>query len=135
MAAVLTPALITRGVTSVPVEVVLSWEGTTRAAKVDSYTCTSPHTYLTLNGAPLADVNECSTSNGGCAHNCTNLEGSFSCSCRDGFFLGEDNRVCLDSDECLDNECSQICVNLIGGFRCECGDGYTLEGDGSSCSG
>ena len=33
------------------------------------------------------DINECNESNGGCIYNCTNTEGSFECSCRDGYKL------------------------------------------------
>ena len=40
------------------------------------------------------DVNECATNNGGCAHICTNTEGSFVCSCRAGFVLAGDGRGC-----------------------------------------
>lgn len=40
------------------------------------------------------DVNECNTDNGGCHHNCTNAEGSFTCSCKDGFHLRDDDLNC-----------------------------------------
>ena len=73
--------------------------------------------------------------NGGCAHDCVNLDGSFECSCRDGFSLESDNRTCADIDECSTGVCSQRCVNLNGGFRCECDPGYALEPDGFTCSG
>jgi len=33
----------------------------------------------------VSDVNECDTNNGGCAHNCSNSEGSFECTCLDGY--------------------------------------------------
>ena len=42
----------------------------------------------------LSDINECALDLDGCDHNCTNTEGSFVCSCRDGFFLDEDERSC-----------------------------------------
>ena len=41
-----------------------------------------------------ADINECSTNNGGCAHNCANTQGSFMCSCRSGFQLASDGFSC-----------------------------------------
>ena len=81
------------------------------------------------------DMDECSSSNGGCDHNCLNLEGSFECSCRDGFVLGEDSMSCEDIDECLTDQCSHTCVNLAGGFRCECPEGYLLDGSGTLCVG
>ena len=37
------------------------------------------------------DVNECSDSNGGCQHNCTNTIGSYYCSCAAGYSLDNDN--------------------------------------------
>ena len=37
------------------------------------------------------DVNECSDSNGGCQHNCTNTIGSYYCSCVAGYSLDDDN--------------------------------------------
>ena len=45
----------------------------------------------------LADVNECDTNNGGCDqdHFCSNTQGSFECSCGEGYVLGTDNFSCL----------------------------------------
>ena len=40
------------------------------------------------------DIDECLTSNGGCDHICTDGQGSYTCSCRSGFFLEADNRSC-----------------------------------------
>ena len=82
-----------------------------------------------------ADIDECSSSNGGCAHNCTNLVGGHECSCRDGYTLGADNKTCADIDECADSLCGQTCVNLPGEFRCECQEGYDLDEDKLSCNG
>ena len=46
-------------------------------------------------GCPvLTDVDECLESNGGCDHNCTNLEGSFECSCLAGFALNVTDGGC-----------------------------------------
>ncbi len=41
------------------------------------------------------DIDECVLLNGGCAHNCINLNGGHECACRDGFTLEADNRNCL----------------------------------------
>ena len=83
-----------------------------------------------------ADVDECSTSNGGCAHTCSNLEGSYVCSCRDGFMLGGDSVTCEDINECLAmSHCDHTCDNLVGGFRCSCDAGYVLDEDLVSCNG
>ena len=40
------------------------------------------------------NVNECATNNGGCAHTCTDTEGSFTCSCRSGFVLASNGLDC-----------------------------------------
>ena len=42
----------------------------------------------------FTDINECAESNGGCSHNCNNTEGSFECSCREGYLLHDDGRQC-----------------------------------------
>ena len=42
----------------------------------------------------LADMNECSVNNGGCEHDCDDLDGSYRCSCRTGFLLGNDAHSC-----------------------------------------
>ena len=43
----------------------------------------------------LTDVNECDTNNGGCDHSCTNTQGSFECSCDEGYILDSDDFSCL----------------------------------------
>ena len=40
------------------------------------------------------DIDECELSNGGCEHHCSNLIGSYGCSCDDGFVLNSDDRNC-----------------------------------------
>ena len=42
----------------------------------------------------FADVDECAGNRGGCQQICTNTDGSFVCSCRDGFRLASDGRSC-----------------------------------------
>ena len=39
--------------------------------------------------------NECATANGGCDHMCQNTPSSYTCSCRDGYTLDEDNHNCI----------------------------------------
>ena len=41
------------------------------------------------------DVNECSTGNGGCDHSCTNTNGSYICSCDDGYALSSNGHTCI----------------------------------------
>ena len=42
----------------------------------------------------VSDVNECSTNNGGCAHNCVNNAGSYSCTCNTGYTLSGNGKTC-----------------------------------------
>ena len=41
-----------------------------------------------------SDVNECTDNNGGCEHICVNNEGSYSCSCKNGYSLNINGRNC-----------------------------------------
>ena len=45
------------------------------------------------------DIDECAENSDGCEQMCTDTDGSFECSCRDGFRLGSDGRSC-------DGECT-----------------------------
>ena len=42
----------------------------------------------------LADIDECQDNNGGCSQDCSNTEGSYSCSCKEGYQLQSDNANC-----------------------------------------
>ena len=41
-----------------------------------------------------SDIDECVNDNGGCDHTCTNIAGSYKCSCKDGFELDSDQHQC-----------------------------------------
>lgn len=43
---------------------------------------------------PFADIDECTIMNGGCETHCTNSEGSYECSCSEGYALMPDLRTC-----------------------------------------
>ena len=61
----------------------------------DGHTCTGKQhsdSRLWLQYTAI-DIDECSVNNGGCEHNCTNTEGSFVCSCVEGYSL-ERNMFC-----------------------------------------
>ena len=47
----------------------------------------------------VLDINECEDNNGGCSQICTNTEGSFDCSCTDGYLLHSDGRQCTGTIE------------------------------------
>ena len=40
------------------------------------------------------DINECSTNNGGCSQKCSNTDGSYYCSCSEGYRLKSDAFSC-----------------------------------------
>lgn len=42
-----------------------------------------------------ADINECEEINGRCEQTCNNTEGSFVCSCDEGFTLSTDGKTCV----------------------------------------
>ena len=77
-----------------------------------------------------ANINECNRSDScGRNENCADTEGSYICSCKDGY----DGANCADIDECLNDPCSPHakCSNTDGGFTCACTAGYV--GNGFNC--
>ena len=40
------------------------------------------------------DIDECLSNNGGCHHNCHDSDGSYTCSCNDGYQLNSDGHTC-----------------------------------------
>jgi hypothetical protein len=81
----------------------------------------------------LIDADECSAETHACDQNadCTNLDGTYDCNCRDGY--KGDGWLCEDIDECLDPErlgCDQNaqCENYLGSFACLCNEGYSGSG-------
>ena len=73
-----------------------------KASEINSnksiYSLSSNFHYIAL----FADINECTDgSNGGCDQSCSNLEGSFSCNCSEGYKLAGDDRRCLGGPEAL----------------------------------
>ncbi|KAI0239913.1 hypothetical protein LSAT2_009363, partial [Lamellibrachia satsuma] len=94
----------------------------------------------------LPDVNECAVRNGSCEQTCVNTDGSFQCSCRDGFKLSDNKLSCegkshtiriSDVNECAvrNGSCEQTCVNTDGSFQCSCRDGFKLSDNKLSCEG
>ena len=104
----------------------------------------------------LIDVDECIEETDGCAQNCTNTNGSYTCTCNLGYRLGSNGYSCYgtnlfnldvcwihfhtvitDIDECQEGThlCNQTCTNTIGSYICQCYDGYTLGIDRTSCVG
>ena len=52
------------------------------------------HLILTMLYKKYIDVNECSTSNGGCTETCTNTAGSYYCTCPSGYSLASNAHGC-----------------------------------------
>ena len=60
---------------------------------------------------------------------CVNMEGSFQCTCNEGFSLTESRETCVDTNECSSNPgiCGNgTCINTYGSFRCRCDYGFQL---------
>ena len=47
----------------------------------------------------IPDIDECDADNGDCDHLCENTDGSYTCSCRDGYSLGNDDHSCIGKEE------------------------------------
>ena len=97
---------------------------------------------------------------GGCSQQCNNVDGSYFCSCDDGYELQTDGFNCLgesctvfppvcffvilnsdwlnlnsDINECIlgTHTCSDYCQNEVGSFSCSCKRGFELDIDQSTC--
>ncbi|EAL71369.1 hypothetical protein DDB_G0272434 [Dictyostelium discoideum AX4] len=118
-----------------------------------SYNCNCPAGYTkSTDGLSCIDIDECATSNGGCAQICTNTFGSSTCSCDTGYTLNSDKKGCtgkyltliffeiisyIDVDECATGAQKCVspatCANTQGGYNCNCPAGYIKSTDGLSC--
>ncbi|XP_064384766.1 tolloid-like protein 1 isoform X4 [Halichondria panicea] len=81
------------------------------------------------------DINECGGQSNRC-HTCTNLDGSYRCECKNGYYHSPAASTCFDFNECAyDNGgCDHICDNTGGSYICKCNPGYYLQADGLSCT-
>ncbi|XP_067932806.1 fibrillin-1-like [Watersipora subatra] len=82
------------------------------------------------------NIDECTeqTSNCDMAANCTDTEGGYVCTCKEGFF--GDGSICSSETPCPDNaECDENAKCIAEGeeWYCQCNAGYT--GDGFTCAG
>ena len=69
----------------------------------------------------VTDVDECARENGGCPQNCANTEGSYTCSCHDGF-----TDVNGDSTKCIGNDYMSYVTSTL---RLT---GHTISGAGTN---
>nr|XP_036215004.1 fibrillin-1 isoform X2 [Bactrocera oleae] len=97
------------------------------------------------NSDNCVDIDECAEGTSGCEH-CLNTDGSYECTCPGGYDLAEDERTCVDINECdviVENEddaeavptklCTGGCENTIGSFICTCGPNEHLFEDRRTC--
>ena len=90
----------------------------------DNQTCTGEPLYADVHGKVsydnyvivyfFSDIDECEKDSGGCEHGlCSNINGSFECSCRDGYHLDHDGRSCNGKSYC--NQCGGVaaCHNIV----------------------
>lgn len=77
------------------------------------------------------DVNECEQVPKVCQHGCENTDGSFVCTCPNGYTLSSDGITCRDIDECATGRhgCQHECVNTQGSYTCVCAKGFSQVGD------
>ncbi|MFT7623574.1 MAG: hypothetical protein ACI9WU_002757, partial [Myxococcota bacterium] len=89
-------------------------------------------------GGGCIDQDECAGANGGhdCDVNaaCSNLPGTFLCTCNDGWLGDGTDGGCVNADECADegpgNNCGSdaLCTDSDGSFACSCDAGYAGDG-------
>ena len=100
--------------------------------------CTCPAGYiLGEDQNSCEDINECeATESNLCGQICTNMMGSYTCSCRDGY-VATSPTACEDFDECFEGNFScpgaEECDNLAGSYRCLCPERLNMVRVNGTC--
>ncbi|OCT77882.1 hypothetical protein XELAEV_18028979mg [Xenopus laevis] len=104
---------------------------------VGSYACVPcPDGFNGLNGQCF-DINECQEDTSLCANgDCSNLEGSYRCTCQRGYDVTSDGKECIDINECQSGTLclNGLCQNTEGSFVCSCHEGYQPAPSGDQCN-
>lgn len=94
-------AIILWEVTTVDVQLVIDWQMTIVTVWVSPdlnlryYYYYAPYSYnYTFCTCLCLDIDECRDNTDGCAQNCINTVGSYSCTCNTGYSLASDRRTC-----------------------------------------
>ncbi|XP_075987450.1 uncharacterized protein LOC142984030 isoform X2 [Anticarsia gemmatalis] len=93
------------------------------------------------NDKVCVDLDECAETPDVCSQACSNTWGSYRCYCKKGYRLDDDNKTCIDVNECEEYSavrlrgklCGGECINIPGSYRCDCPRGYRLSEDSRSC--
>ena len=140
----------------VPVSLATLWVPMDSAATVCSHLYDIVHSNITMDSCS-ADIDECALGTDTCAHGCQDTQGSYTCTCQDGYTLNTDGRTCrgkellqgfyrarywsgclfADINECTlgTHRCVQTCTNTAGSYTCGCNTGYMLNSNGFTCDG
>ncbi|CAL1273321.1 unnamed protein product [Larinioides sclopetarius] len=95
-----------------------------------------PYSQLCTAGM-LLDINECDLRRDLCENGkCINTPSSYRCECDKGFRSTNNDKKCVDVDECQNATLCQggRCMNSVGSFNCFCPTGYDLTSDGTKCT-
>ncbi|OCT77705.1 thrombomodulin [Xenopus laevis] len=78
-------------------------------------------------GRTCQDIDDCALIPDICEQSCINTEGSFICTCFDGYEMIDGQ--CEDINECdiPTTICEYDCENFPGGYNCVCGEGYIVD--------
>ncbi|XP_037344966.1 epidermal growth factor-like protein 6 isoform X1 [Pungitius pungitius] len=95
-----------------------------------SYKCYCLNGYTVMPDGSCASSRTCSAAH--CQYGCEEVKEETRCLCPSaGLQLGQDQRTCIDIDECVtgNNLCpyNRQCVNTFGSYFCKCRSGYDLK--------
>lgn len=97
-----------------------------------SVVCTCRDGYI-LHSNGKTCIQTCRVDNGGCQHNCTEIQDGVQCSCAVDYLLTSDKKSCIAT--CMVNKggCSKKCRDSETGPVCSCPPGFQLHQDMKTC--